>query len=344
MVRTYDLVKEEPEKKSDTLRLSDFEELRIEAEKASAYSRSQVSHDKKDTEEAEKTYEAFRIYMRDVRAKVRNNQPVELEAALILIRKITESREVIETMYQLTTSCGHDEDYFISHSVNNMIYTMKVGLRLGYPVAKLQELALSALLHDIGRFMIPEDILEKKEQLNESELSLIKRHPEMGKNILFAFKDNCPWLIRAVHEHHERENSQGYPQGIKGDAIHEYAKIIGICDSYEAMTHNRPHKKAIIQSVSVKELVGTKNLLFSPRIIKAFLEEISIYPIGSYVQLNNKVVGSVIATNKDQPLKPVIKILFDGHGTRMAEDKIIDLKENPVLSIVSCVSEEDLPQ
>jgi HD-GYP domain-containing protein (c-di-GMP phosphodiesterase class II) len=81
-----------------------------------------------------------------------------------------------------------------------------------------------------------------------------------------------------AYEHHERENGQGYPRGIKGDEICEYAKITGIVDTYEAMTHNRAHRKAIIQNVSIRELILSKNLMFSPKIIKAFIKEISLYP------------------------------------------------------------------
>ena len=174
-------------------------------------------------------------------------------------------------------------------------------------------------------------------------MALVKRHPELGKNLLFKFKDQLPWLARAVHEHQERENGHGYPRGIKGDEIDEYAKIIGICDSYEAMTHNRPHKKAIMQCTSVRELIETKDLLFPTKILRAFLEELSLYPIGSCVKLNNNSIGRVIDTNKDQPLKPIIKILFDGHGNKVTEERIIDLKVNTVLNILGGVSEDELP-
>jgi len=112
---------------------------------------------------------------------------------------------------------------------------------------------------------------------------------------------NYPNVGRAIYEHHERENGQGYPSGLKGDEISEYAKIIGICDSYEAMTHDRPHKKAAAQYSSVLQLAGSKDLLFSPNIVKIFLDEITLYPIGSYVRLNNKALCIVVGTNPNNP-------------------------------------------
>ncbi|TRZ74987.1 MAG: HD domain-containing protein [Deltaproteobacteria bacterium] len=343
MTRSYDLIKNNKEEGDEPLRLSDIENLKSEERKSYETPEARSSQDEKEIEDAERLYTGLQNYMREVRQKVKTNRPIEVETTFPLIQQLTASRRMTESVYQLTNTFYHGKDYYISHPVNTMVYAIKLGLRMGYTREKLDELALAALLHDVGMFMIPENIIGKEDSLTESELALVKRHPELGKNLLFKFKDQFPWLARAVHEHQERENGHGYPRGIKGDDIAEYAKIIGICDSYEAMTHNRPHKKAIMQFASVRELIETKDLLFPTKILRAFLEELSLYPIGSYVKLNNNAIGLVIATNKDQPLKPIIKILFDGHGEKVTDEKIIDLKENTVLNILGGVSEEELP-
>jgi HD-GYP domain-containing protein (c-di-GMP phosphodiesterase class II) len=344
MTRASDLIREKSGEKQEPMRFSDIDELRSGAERGSLSSEQANIQFQKDEADADKTYRSLQDFILEVKKRVIKNQTIKLEDAFLLINRVIESKAILERMYQLTITYGHGEDYSISHPVNVMIYALKMGLRMGYSRVKLNELALSALLYDVGMFMIPDSVITKKDPFSESELSLIKRHPEMGKNILYVFKDDYPWLYRTAHEHHERENGQGYPQGLKGDDIDEYAKIIGICDSYEAMTHDRPHKKAIMQFASVRELVETKNLMFSHKILKLFLEEISLYPIGSYVKLNNKAIGRVIATNADQPLKPIISILFDGHGNRITDDRIINLKENPVLVITGGVTEEELPR
>jgi HD-GYP domain-containing protein (c-di-GMP phosphodiesterase class II) len=344
MTRASDLIREKSGEKQEPMRLTDIDELRSGAERGSLSSEQANIQFQKDEADADKTYRSLQDFILEVKKRVIKNQTIKLEDAFLLINRVIESKAILERMYQLTITYGHGEDYSISHPVNVMIYTLKMGLRMGYSRVKLNELALSALLYDVGMFMIPDSVITKKDPFSESELSLIKRHPEMGKNILYVFKDDYPWLYRTAQEHHERENGQGYPQGLKGDDIDEYAKIIGICDSYEAMTHDRPHKKAIMQFASVRELVETKNLMFSNKILKLFLEEISLYPIGSYVKLNNKAIGRVIATNADQPLKPIISILFDGHGNRITDDRTINLKENPVLVITGGVTEEELPR
>lgn len=342
MTRASDLIREKSGEKQEPVRLSDIDELRSGADRGSISSEHSNIQIQKDVADADKTYRALQDFILEVKERVIKNQPIQLENAFLLINRVIESKAILEQMYQLTIRSGHGDDYSISHPVNVMIYALKMGMRMGYSRVKLNELATAALLYDIGMFMIPDSILTKKEGFSESEFALIKRHPEMGKNILYVFKDDYPWLYRAAYEHHERENGQGYPQGLKGDDIDEYAKIIGICDSYEAMTHARPHKKVIMKFVSVRELVETKN--FSPKILKVFLEEISLYPIGSYVKLNNKAIGRVIATNAGLPLKPTISIIFDGQGNRMTEEKTINLKENPVLVITGGVLEEEFPQ
>jgi len=343
MTRSYDLIKDNKGEGDEPLRLSDIENLKSEEGKSYETPEARSSQDEKEIENAERLYTGLQNYMREVMEKVKTNKPIELETTFPLIQQLTASRRMTERVYQLTNTFYHGKDYYISHPVNTMVYAIKIGLRMGYTREKLDELALAALLHDVGMFMIPENIIGKEDSLTESELALIKRHPELGKNLLFKFKDQFPWLARAVHEHHERENGHGYPRGIKGNDIAEYAKIIGICDSYEAMTHNRPHKKAIMQFASVRELIETKDVLFSTKILRAFLEELSLYPIGSYVKLNNNAIGLVVDTNKDQPLKPIIKILFDGHGEKVTDEKIIDLKVNTVLNILGGISEEELP-
>ena len=287
-----------------------------------------------------KNYSKAGDYLRHVWTNIAGNQPVPIEAGLAIIDDILDLPN-LNNMYELTIRYDNDKDYRIYHSLNTMIYALIVGQNLGYQHTKLIELGIAALLHDVGMFKIPDPIVDKQKALTNDELVWIKRHPAIGENVLLSSKRNIPSqnIVAAVYQHHERENGGGYTEGIKGDKINEYAGIIGISDSYESMTHSRPHKKAILQCASMKELIKSKNTLFSTKIIRAFLEAISLYPIGSCVRLNNNAVGTVMAVNKAHPLKPLIKLLLDGHGNRIMEDKLINLSDNSILSIADGVSE-----
>jgi HD-GYP domain-containing protein (c-di-GMP phosphodiesterase class II) len=289
-------------------------------------------------------YVAAKQYMANIRSAVRKGESFQLEPALTYINNVIKSTDdMTAQIYQLTVDYEKEDDYYLSSPINTLVYGLKIAQRMGYTESKLIEFGLAALLHDIGMFRIPDEILNKAGRPSESEMNLIKNHPEFAVEILNPFAAKYPKMIRAVYEHQERANGQGYPRGLKGEDICDYAQIIGICDSYEAMTHHRPHKKPLLQADSIKELISSKAKLFEPRITKMFLDEISIYPIGSYVRLNNRNIGRVVATNKNNPMKPVVNLIFDEKGIKMDPPRMVDLRSHPVLNIEDSVSFEDLP-
>ena len=280
-------------------------------------------------------------HMQDLRERLGTEKPIDLQLPLAMIGRIIADPSLLDELYQLTLACGRSCDMYIAAPLNSMIYSYKIGVRMGYTPAMLTDISLAALHHDVGMFLIPESIVHKDGKLTDSEFAAIKRHTSTGRDLFISL--GYPTVARAIYEHHERESGQGYPLGLRGDAICEYAKIIGICDSYEAMTHDRPHKKATAQYSSVLQLAGSKDQLFAPHIVKIFLDEITLYPIGSYVRLNNQAIGLVVETNPGKPLKPVIRIAVDGHGKKTMEEKLIDLSGNTILTIVSGVSPEEVP-
>jgi HD-GYP domain-containing protein (c-di-GMP phosphodiesterase class II) len=288
-------------------------------------------------------YHDARNYMQDIRQTIVRDRTLDIVPGFDLVRKIVSLPEMVLQIHPLTVQNVNDQDHYIFQPIHTMIYALKVGLHMHYTTEQMIELGLSTLFQNVGMFLMPDVILQKNGPLTESEFAEIRKHPEIGSDLLSPYQHEYPWLLKAVYQHHERENGQGYPQGIKGDAINEYAKIIGICDSYEAMTHSRPHKRAIMQFDSIRQLIQSKEGLFSPNILKLFLQEMTIYPVGSYIKLNNAAIGRVIATNKLQPLKPVIEILIDGKGDRLSEKDIVNLAENAVLTITEVVSEDKLP-
>jgi HD-GYP domain-containing protein (c-di-GMP phosphodiesterase class II) len=282
-------------------------------------------------------------YLQAVRERLRKGETFSLDRPVRIIERMIADSALIDEMYHLSMATKQDINTDIASPVNSMIYCYKIGVRRGYDPADLIEISLAALLHDIGMWLIPGEILKKSGKLTPDELAEIRKHTEKARDILSRFDHRYPKVSRAVYEHHERENGQGYPQGIKGNEISEFAKIIGICDSYEAMTHNRAHKKATEQHVSVLSLASTKDMLFAPYIVKAFLDEITLYPTGSYVRLNSKAVGCVVQTNPQNPFKPIVRIIADGQGNRLRDPQTIDLTEDNVLNIVAGITADEIP-
>lgn len=330
---------EKSEKIDNSLRFSTLKEF-------STSSKLNALPAQKDAEYMKELHSTIIDYLKEVRKLIKNDEHFDIKQAIDIINHIISTPDLIEKFYQsiaLGNNHNNEESYLILHLINVMVYAIKIGTGLKYSREELLELGLAALFYDVGLLKIPENITEKRGKLTEAELDIMKKHTEIGKNILSGFQAEHPMLPRVAYEHHERRNGEGYPKGLKGKEICEYAKIIGLIDTFDAMIHNRPHRKALMQHFSVKELVGAKNSLFSPWIIKVFLDEIGIFPIGSYVKLNNTEIGKVIATNDSHPLRPTIKLIFDSHGDKMPEETMINLKGHPVLYVTDAVSEEDLP-
>ncbi|RPH52462.1 MAG: HD domain-containing protein [Desulfobacteraceae bacterium] len=344
MVKFSDIIindvkeREEVEKAGNSLRFSSLKEFGTSFDE-------NTMPEQKDTEDTQKFYSTFANYLREVRKRVGNNEMFAIKPAVDNVNHIIKTPDLIDKFYQSTalSSDNHNnEDYLISHLINVLIYSLKIGKGLKYPEEELLELGLAALLYDIGFFKIPENITKKVSRLTETELNSIKKHTEIGKNILLQFHAEHPMMARVAYEHHERKNGSGYPAGLKENAISEYATIIGLADTFDAMIHNRPHRKALAQYFSVKELISLKNLLFPSKFIKTFLDEMGIFPVGSYVRLNNMETGIVISNSKIHPLKPTVKMMFNNLGENLPEETIIKLEGHPVLYVTAAVSKEDL--
>jgi len=290
------------------------------------------------TDRARIIYADIHAYLLQVKEMVSDQKPFSLAPALSLLDEIVDQPGSLHLFFPLTMRNLPNQNYMISHQANTAFFTLKIGLSFHYSMKKLMELGLCAILHDVGMFTIDDGILNKTGPLTDNEFNLIRTHSEAGWKLLAPFGEAYPFLPEVVYQHHERENGQGYPRGLCGKDIHEYAKIISIIDCYEAMCNQRPHRKALMQSFSAKELVvQSKESLFPAHIIKAFLSEITLYPVGSYVRLNSSVTCEVIATHPQYPLKPDVKVILDMDGNPTIDEKIINLRENPHFFILDCV-------
>jgi HD domain len=331
MVRSSDIIRKDVELRqkktdstSDFLRLSDIFKL---SGGESPIVEQNVQPEKIDIHSVYDIYLKIHDYMQDIQNSLKNQTPFKIDPALDSVRKIINTPGLLDSICSLTLDYGHGQDYYLFQPIHTMIYSLMTGMGMKYTTTQLSELGLSSLLQNIGMFLIPDEVINKNGRLTDYEMGLIKKHPEIGTEILQPFQKDYPWLLESVYQHHERENGQGYPRGLKG----------------EETIDKRPHKQPITQFTSIKQLIESKEGLFSPQILKVFLESMSLYPVGSYVTLNNGAIGRVIEINKSHSMKPVIHLLFDGNGEKAPYGSIINLSENNVLNIASVIAEKDLP-
>ena len=139
-------------------------------------------------------------------------------------------------------------------------------------------------------------------------------------------------------------DGSGYPRGLKGEEILEFASIIGLVDTYMAMIRNRPYRSKYMQTEAVKAIIELGQGRFPPRVFKEFLDQVSLFPVNTCVKLNNNSIGRVLSTEKTQPLRPTLELLYDGLAQKMEKPRIVRLSKQPLLHIIGAVDERDFPK
>lgn len=217
-----------------------------------------------------------------------------------------------------------------SHPVNVMTLSVAMGIGLGYDTKQLFTLGMAALCHDIGKSAIPLEVLDKTSSLTPAEVELLRAHPVLGKRIMEKLPWATPDMARIVHEHHERLHGGGYPLRLQGSHIHEMARVVAIAEVYDALisdTSYRPRYSAEFSYVTVRngERIG-----LDPSVLRIFAKVVYPYPINSFVMTADHRVGQVIQNNRQDPLRPVLRL--DGQIINMMDTPHIAIKDSHIQS------------
>jgi HD-GYP domain-containing protein (c-di-GMP phosphodiesterase class II) len=275
-----------------------------------------------------------------VQSSVQSNTAIDISSVIKHVRRIIDN-DLIEPLYYYLVFEGSKKITIAEHAIEVTVFSPLVGLGMGYNKKRLLPLALLAFLHDVGMYKIPQDILNKKGTLNEQELKAVKRHPEISAGILSELGDRFAWLANLSLQIHERADGTGYPRGLKEGRIHEFAFIVGLVDMYSAMIKDRPYRNRLEKNKAMKTVISSSRGKFPARVVKAFLNQISFFPVGSHVRLNDRSAGRVINTNPGFPLKSIVEILYDHAGNKLKKPKIVDLSQQPLLHITESIDEKD---
>jgi len=230
-------------------------------------------------------------------------------------------------------------DYVAFHQARVCVLALRIAGGVGYDRARLTALGQAAALFDVALWQLPDSILRRVDSLSGEELALWRSHPRLSADIVRRWGPPDEHIVQTILEHHEREQGQGFPQGLHGPAIDPDAKIIALVDTYTALTVPPSSRPRLRPHEAIREIVKTRNDQFPSALIKALLSEISVFPPGTVVRLNTDEVGRVIAVNRNHPLRPKVEVLTDGKGQRLAAPKTLDLSEAPFLYITGPVGE-----
>lgn len=203
---------------------------------------------------------------------------------------------------------AHD-DYTYIHCVETGVMATFLGISLCLKRDEIKELGVGAILHDIGKIKISNDIINKKGRLTAEEFDEMKKHPMYGKEILeknYIISDNA---IRGVLEHHEKFDGTGYPRGLKGNGISKFGKITCICDTYTAVSSNRSYREKFKPNEAYELILAGSGSMFDDKIVEKFKGTFFVYPLGTRVKLSNNIEGYVIKQNIGFPDRPIIRVI-----------------------------------
>jgi HD-GYP domain-containing protein (c-di-GMP phosphodiesterase class II) len=224
-------------------------------------------------------------------------------------------------------------------SINTAILSIIIGEHLGMPRHRLLQVATGALLHDIGMLKVPDSIVNKTDKLDDNETQLMRSHTFYGYKLIVNELLYADEVGRAAAQHHERWDGDGYPARLAGQNIDIGARIVSVADAFEAMVSPKAWRDSMVGYKAMKSLLADNARRFDPDIIKAMIQSIGIYPVGSIVLMNNSVIARVLETNRDAPLRPKIRVLIDEFAKPYTnnEGDVINLADNRNLFIARAI-------
>lgn len=247
-----------------------------------------------------------------------------------LLEEILKNEQIIISLSDIRSI----DDYTFSHSVNVAIFSLMTGITLEFKSDELRNLGVGALLHDVGKMRICDEILKEPSSLTIAEYDEVKKHTVFGYEILKNSRNiNSTAQLVALY-HHERVDGSGYPYNLKGHEIPLPAKIVAVSDVFDALTTDRVYRQKMHPAKVVDYMYSLSNKHFDKTVLNAFFMHIANYPVGTGVLLNTGEKALVSKYNPVWPNRPVVRILMNEKGEMLKHYSEMDLSRNPEYYIV----------
>jgi HD-GYP domain-containing protein (c-di-GMP phosphodiesterase class II) len=281
----------------------------------------------KERDRAEKSYTAAKNLVGNILEDVKNGKGVDALAVEDSAGDIIESLNTNENALACLSHIRSKDEYLLEHSVN-------VGLLLGIfaRARRLDEntsrqLIAGGLLHDIGKILVPDEILNKPGKLEAEEWEEMKRHVDYGEQILDVTPGLSDLTRSICRLHHERLDGSGYPRNLPEQEISMYGRMSAICDVYDAVTADRVYHKGMAPNDALKKLIEWSIFHLDKELVYDFIRCLSVYPVGTLVELSNGRAGVVIEANRRQPKHPRVKVFYNTRHEHQIEPVVIDLAD-----------------
>lgn len=233
--------------------------------------------------------------------------------AISIIDDILNRKDVLLALVDIRSM----NNYMYSHCVNVAVISLTIGIAFQFPKKKLEALCIGALIHDIGKSLLPKEVLDKENNLTEEEKEIIKQHPRLGYKYLSSTYNINSLSKLIVLQHHERPDGKGYPDGLTKENIIDLSNIVSIANVYDNLSTDLPEKRAMFPSDVLEYLMSNAGTMFDYNIVNTFCRIVIPYPKGTIVEISTGETAIVEETSPGFPLRPTIKIIESSRVTRV---------------------------
>ena len=295
-----------------------------------------------EMKKANKLYNNAKVLQKKILDDITKNKVINTEAVQestnAIVDSIFRNQDALSCMSRLRIK----DDYLVEHSLNVSILMTIFCKHLDMDRSIIEELALGAFLHDIGKVFIPDEVLNKPGRFTENEYEIMKTHVNYGVKALQETPNISDIVMAVVSEHHERIDGKGYPNKLSSDKISQYGRMIAIVDSYDAMTAERVYKAGMHPIKAFKILISESPTSYDPELVEKFIQCLGIYPVGTLVKLNSGKIGLISKLNKSKPLQPHVRVFYNVRLNQVITMEEIDLSKPKYNDqIESCIKPEE---
>jgi HD-GYP domain-containing protein (c-di-GMP phosphodiesterase class II) len=315
------------------LQAHQFESLKTQSDASHTSKRMPIEQAR---DSAEKSYSQAKDLIGDILEDVKNGKGIDAQAVDAttddLIHSLNENENALACLSFIRTK----DEYLLEHSIN-------VGILLGiFCRARriephiMRQVVAGGLLHDIGKILVPHEILNKPGKLSAPEWEEMQRHVTYGEQILDVTIGLSDITRSICRQHHERLDGSGYPRNLPAEEITEFGRMSAICDVYDAVTADRVYHTGMAPNDALRKLVEWSIFHLDKDLVYDFIRCLSVYPVGTLVELSNGRAGVVLEANRRSPKHPLVKVFYNVRHEHHIEPEILDLDgNNASIDIVS---------
>lgn len=277
--------------------------------------------------QAELAHDALKQGIAEVMQDLQDGRRLELDKLRNGVDAMIDSITRNPSAFTWLKAIKRKDNYAYHHALGCSIWAASFGRHLGLDRAELGELSLSGLLFDVGKTRMSSQILTQSAPLDSHDNTLMRNHVQQGLDMLEGTPGLTPRILEAVATHHERHDGSGYPHGLSGSEIPMFGRILGLIDSYDAMTSIRPYMESRSPHHAVMELYQARDRLFQAELVEHFIQTCGIYPGGSLVELSDGRVGVVTSVHSLKRLRPSVMLLLDADKKPLPDFVALDLSQ-----------------